>query len=99
MIYALGLGPTSPPVTSGTASPGRPGLATVPGTTKVCFGVEDPFHQAPCATPLFVGLTPNFVGLYQINVTIPSGVSSGNSTMSLIQVDNISSTFVLLAVQ
>jgi uncharacterized protein (TIGR03437 family) len=98
VIYAIGLGPTSPPVASGTASPSST-LAVVPGTTKVCFGVEDPFHQAPCATPLFVGLTPGFVGLYQINVTIPSGVASGNSTMALIVENNISSTSVLLAVQ
>jgi uncharacterized protein (TIGR03437 family) len=98
VIYAIGLGPTSPPVSSGTASPSST-LAVVPGTTKVCFGVEDPFHQAPCATPLFVGLTPGYVGLYQINVTIPSGVASGNSTMALIEEDNISSTSVMLAVQ
>jgi len=98
VIYAIGLGPTSPPVMSGTASPASP-LAEVPGTTKVCFGTESPFYQAPCATPLFTGLTPNFVGLYQINVTIPSGIPSGNNAMTLIEVDNISSTEVQLAVQ
>lgn len=98
VIYALGLGPTSPPIPSGTASPSSP-LATVPGTTKVCFGVESPFHQAPCATAFFSGLTPGYVGLYQINVTIPSGVTSGNSTMSLILENNTSSDFVQLAVQ
>jgi uncharacterized protein (TIGR03437 family) len=99
VIYALGLGPTSPPVDSGTASPGPPGLASVPGTTQVCFGAESPFFQAPCATALFSGLTPNYVGLYQIDVTIPSGVTSGNSTMSLLLVDNVESTPVQLAVQ
>ena len=98
VIYALGLGPTSPPVASGTASPSSP-LAKVPGTTQVCFGVESPFHQSPCATALFSGLTPGFVGLYQINVTIPAGIPSGNSTISLLLVNNVESTPVQLAVQ
>jgi uncharacterized protein (TIGR03437 family) len=98
VIYALGLGPTAPPVASGTASPSSP-PATVPGTTQVCFGVETPFHKAPCATAAFSGLTPDFVGLYQINVTIPAGIPSGNSTVSLLLVDNVESTPVQLAVQ
>lgn len=98
VIYALGLGPTSPSVPSGTASPSST-LAVVTGTTKVCFGVETPFFQAPCATPAFVGLTPNFVGLYQVNVQIPSGITSGNNTMALFLVDNVSSDSVSLAVQ
>ncbi len=55
VIYAIGLGPTSPPVPSGTASPSSP-WRDVPGTTKVCFGVETPFYQAPCATPIICGL-------------------------------------------
>jgi uncharacterized protein (TIGR03437 family) len=96
VIYALGLGPTSPPVASGTASPGTT-LAKVPGTTQVCFGVETPFFQAPCAAAQFSGLTPGFVGLYQVNVTIPSGAKSG--TMSLLLVDNVQSTPVQLSVQ
>jgi uncharacterized protein (TIGR03437 family) len=28
-------------------------------------------------TPLYAGLTPNFVGLYQINVTIPEDAPRG----------------------
>jgi uncharacterized protein (TIGR03437 family) len=99
VIYALGLGPTSPPVASGTASPSAPNLATVPGTTQVCFGVETPFYQAPCATPFFSGLSPNFVGLYQIDVTVPAGLTSSNNTMTLLLVDNVESTPVQLTVQ
>lgn len=98
VIYALGLGPTSPPVPSGTASPSSP-LANVPGSTQVCFGVETPFYQAPCATPLFAGLSPGYVGLYQINVTIPAGISSGSNTMTLFLVNNVESDSVPLVVQ
>lgn len=98
VIYVVGLGPTSPVVPSGTASPSSP-LAKVPGTTQVCFGVETPFNQAPCATASFSGLTPELAGLYQINVTIPKGIASGNSTMTLLLVDNVESTSVQLAVQ
>jgi uncharacterized protein (TIGR03437 family) len=98
VIYALGLGPTTPPVASGTASPSSP-LAKVSGTTQVCFGVETPFHQSPCATALFSGLTPGFVGLYQINVTIPAGIPSGNISMTVLLVNNVESTPVQLAVQ
>jgi uncharacterized protein (TIGR03437 family) len=98
VIYAQGLGPTSPSVPSGTASPLSP-LAEVPGITQVCFGIETPFFMAPCATPVFTGLTPGYAALYQINATIPKGISTGNNTMLLIEVDNVLSTFVQLAVQ
>jgi uncharacterized protein (TIGR03437 family) len=99
VIYAIGLGPTSPAVTSGTGSPGSPGLATVPGTTKVCFGDETPFYQAPCATASFTGLTPDAVALYQITATVPEGLTSADNKILLLLVDNIESTPVTIAVQ
>jgi uncharacterized protein (TIGR03437 family) len=98
VIYAIGLGPTSPSVPSGTASPVSP-LAVVPGSTKVCFGIETPFYQAPCTTASFTGLTPDFVALYQITATIPPGLKSGNNTMLLLLVDNVESTPVAITVQ
>jgi uncharacterized protein (TIGR03437 family) len=77
VIYTIGLGPTSPSVPSGTASPGSP-LARVLGDTFVCFGPDSPFQQAPCVAPGFVGLTPGLVGLYQLNVVIPQNLAKGD---------------------
>jgi uncharacterized protein (TIGR03437 family) len=75
VIYVIGLGATSPVVPEGTASPVPPANAP---DTKVCFGQQSPFSQPVCVTPDFSGLTPQSVGLYQINVTIPAGLTSGD---------------------
>ena len=75
VIYVIGLGPTSPSVASGTASPNP--AATVP-QTQVCFGQHSQVTQPVCSVAGFAGLTPGLVGLYQINLTIPSGLPKGN---------------------
>ena len=77
VIYVIGLGPTSPSVPSGTASPGPPNLAVISDLTQICFMNASPFQPPNCSSVAFVGLSPNFVGLYQINATIPSGLPSG----------------------
>ncbi len=71
VIYALGLGQTSPSVASGVGAPTSP-LAQIPATSIVTFGAGSPGGGSSPVTPLFVGLTPNFVGLYQINVAVPN---------------------------
>jgi len=75
VMYVIGLGPTTPSVASGTASPNP--APTVP-QTRVCFGEHTVVTQPPCTTAGFAGLTPGLVGLYQVNVTIPSGLPKGN---------------------
>ena len=74
MLYAFGLGGT-------TANPstGRAPTEAVP--TFISFTITfDPRENAlssraqmrdPPSPPAFAGLTPNYVGLYQLNVTVP----------------------------
>jgi len=96
VIYVIGLGQTSPPVTSGTASPTSP-LAQAP-PTKACYGFSTPFGAAPCTDVQFSGLTPGFVGLYQINTQIPATQPSGTVPFSF-TVNGIQSNYVQLSVQ
>ncbi|MGI8743299.1 MAG: hypothetical protein ACR2NN_12160 [Bryobacteraceae bacterium] len=98
-IYALGLGPTSPAVASGVASPAAEPLARVVTNPKVCFGTPTPFNQANCVTPQFAGLSPNFVGLYQINVQIPAGVPTGDTLPLRLTTDDGDSNPVQIAVK
>jgi uncharacterized protein (TIGR03437 family) len=77
VIYALGFGPTSPATTSGAASPTSP-LAEITDSPLVCFEAPDPFNPSGlCVKPLFAGLTPGYVGLYQINVVVPASSPTG----------------------
>jgi hypothetical protein len=82
VVYAVGLGQTNPLVHSGDATP-----STAPIVDRTVF-VQFDFHRnaAPArpypdpsigdtlglTTPQFVGLTPNRIGLYQINIQLPN---------------------------
>ena len=99
-IYALGFGPTSPAVASGVASPSAEPLARVVTHPKVCFGTPTPFNQGTsCVDPLFVGLSPGFVGLYQINVVIPSTVAADDMLPLRLTTDDGDSNAVQIAVK
>jgi uncharacterized protein (TIGR03437 family) len=91
VIYCSGLGEVSPSLTVGTATP-LGFLTNTVGTVTVTIGGV----QAPVA---FAGLTPGSVGLYQINVTIPSGLSNNNAMPLQIFVDGQSSPVVTFAFQ
>jgi len=97
IVYAIGLGQTKPAVATGAGAPGSPNLANVPNV-QVCLGTNTPFGKADCFKPDFAGLAPGFVGLYQVNVKIPGGLPSGNSTFSF-TVGNAPSNVVQIALQ
>ena len=91
VIYSSGLGEVTPPLTVGTATP-LGFLTNTVGTVTVTIGGI----QAPVA---FAGLTPGSVGLYQINVTIPHGLSNNSAMPLQIFVDGQSSPAVTFALQ
>jgi hypothetical protein len=69
-IWATGLGAVSNAPRTGQPAPVSP-LATLSGQVSVTIGGV----TAPAS---FAGLAPNFAGLYQVNVSVPAGVSSGS---------------------
>jgi uncharacterized protein (TIGR03437 family) len=96
-IYALGLGQTTPPVTAGVAAPLDP-LAQIPNVT-VIFGEGVIPGTGAKTTPSFAGLTPGLVGLYQINVLVPSNSPRGNAVSVFIEVGPTPSNRVNIADQ
>ena len=86
-IFLTGLGAVTPPVTAGAAAPSSPLSQTL---------LPDVYIDGVLATTVFAGLTPGSAGLYQLNVTIPTGVTA-HSTVS-IEVDTFDSGNNLLSV-
>jgi uncharacterized protein (TIGR03437 family) len=71
-LYAVGLGPVTPLVESGMSTPSPAPVSLV----YIAFdfnlkGEVSPHFPTLGATPAFSGLTPGFVGLYQVNFVTP----------------------------
>jgi uncharacterized protein (TIGR03437 family) len=75
VLYCSGLGAVNPPVAAGSQTPSAPLSHTVNPVT-VAIGQTQ-------AQVLFAGLVPSYAQLYQVNVTIPSGLPSGSAVLTL----------------
>jgi uncharacterized protein (TIGR03437 family) len=89
-LYANGLGPVTNQPASGAPAPGGPNLATTTTEPVVTIGGQ----QAQIS---FWGLTPGLPGLYQINATVPSGLT-GNQQVT-VSIGGQTSPAVTLPVQ
>lgn len=90
-IFSTGLGAVNQSVPDGTASPSSP-LATTVGTTTVTIGGKP-------AQVSFSGLSPGFVGLYQIDAVVPAGVTPGDQAPLIVSVAGQTSPAVTIAVK
>jgi uncharacterized protein (TIGR03437 family) len=70
IIWAIGLGPTTPSVPDGAPAPTNP-PAVVTSAPAVTFE-DSGLNPWSDVTPGFAGLSPGVVGLYQVAATIPA---------------------------
>jgi uncharacterized protein (TIGR03437 family) len=90
LIYATGLGPVTFTPATGAAASGT-NLSFTTTTPQVTIG------SVPTAPP-GAALAPGFVGLYQLNVQIPSTAPSGTQNL-VIQMGNQQSKVATIAIQ
>jgi uncharacterized protein (TIGR03437 family) len=92
LIYCTGLGAVSAnqPATGAPASLTE--LAPTSNQATVTIG-------GVTENAAFSGLAPGFVGLYQVNALVPSGVSSGSAVPVTITVGGVTSNTVTIVVQ
>jgi uncharacterized protein (TIGR03437 family) len=99
IIWATGLGWVDPPVREGDAAPVSP-LARTVTTPVVRIGGRDGgvlFSGGENARVVFSGLTPGFVGLYQVNAVVPP-VPPGEHLLA-IGTDNFVHDTAMIAVE
>jgi uncharacterized protein (TIGR03437 family) len=95
VMYAIGFGPTSPTVPTGEAAPSDPLAWVVPTPTIQLGGGLLPVQ----VTPGFAGLTPTFVGLFQINFAIPPNAPKGDAVPLIVHGPGYSTNQVDIAIQ
>jgi uncharacterized protein (TIGR03437 family) len=78
-VYLTGLGAVYPTIIDG--SPGSSTLLnySVPfDNGLISAAIDDGVNPVATATVAYAGLAPKYAGLYQINLTIPTGINAGD---------------------
>jgi len=87
-LLAVGLGPTSPLISTGTPAPSAPIAVTITRPTIAVDGQNVLVQQA--------GLQPSSVGKYQVFFTAPANLSPGSHSLSLTIGGNTSNSVTLV---
>jgi uncharacterized protein (TIGR03437 family) len=90
-VFATGLGPVMNGPPDGAPAPSSPLAFTLKNVTATLGGVPAPV--------LFSGLAPGFVGLYQVNLTVPLSAPVGDEISLLLTLDNATSNPVTVAIK
>lgn len=90
-MFLTGLGPTSPFLATGQPGPVPPATTVY---EPVIVGLND--GEVPAS---FSGIAPYFVGLDQVNFTIPTNATVGSSVSFSVSVDGVLSQSSTIAVQ
>jgi uncharacterized protein (TIGR03437 family) len=96
VFFAFGLGQTNPPATDGAA----PAASPIPGTSHMIIGQSSLPTSGVTVVPSYAGLTPGSIGVYQINVQLPSNVTKGDAVSAMLDMGGgVFSNRVLIAIQ
>jgi uncharacterized protein (TIGR03437 family) len=104
-FYGTGQGQVSPAVADGTAASASPLSNTIAVPTsdaKTCTNTQPSMCVAignAFGAIQYSGLAPGFIGLWQINVTIPAGVTPGSAVPVRVLIDGAPSNIVTIAIR
>jgi uncharacterized protein (TIGR03437 family) len=84
VILATGLGAVNPPVQTGNNA--------LDGQVHQCVALPTVLVGGVPANVVFAGMTPQFVGVYQVNIVIQPGTPTGNAVTLQIQMNGITTT-------
>jgi uncharacterized protein (TIGR03437 family) len=87
ITYLTGLGQVNPTITDGSPGGSNPPNDATNSIVAVIDGVQ--------ATVGYAGLVPTLIGLYQMNITVPSGVGLGNENLDITGPDSYSTEAIL----
>lgn len=89
-VYCTGLGAVTPSITDGAAPCALSGCKSTDKQRKTTT-LPKVLIGGVSAHVEFSGLAPQFVGVYQLNFEVPSGVPTGNAVPIQIQIGGVSS--------